>query len=305
MKIIYRAILSVGTLLSSATMMSQTATPTTYFPYPLVPDSISTLTGRATFMVEHFWDHCNFKSAFSSLEKLNGAFDTFAGLVPYAQADVAHASIDNLIKTVGKSPKNLLSLAQMAEGAFYNDTSKIICDECYLPFAQAVASNGKLSAAEKARFAYQAGILAASQVGMEAPDFKYVTPDGTEKKFSDLPMGSYVLLFFNDPDCDDCELARVRLAADYSLNELIDRGQIIVVSILPSAPSDQWKEATTLYPAKWVVGASADIDGLYDMRQTPSIYYLNGKHEILSKTFDIDNLLEAFRRVNAKLKGGD
>ena len=34
----------------------------------------------------------------------------------------------------------------------------------------------------------------------------------------------------------------------------------------------------------------------------PVIFYLNGKHEILSKTFDIDNLLQAFYVVRSKMK---
>ena len=44
-----------------------------------------------------------------------------------------------------------------------------------------------------------------------------------------------------------------------------------------------------------------DIDETYDMRNPPVIYYLNGQHVILSKNLDIDNLLEAFRRVNEKI----
>ena len=71
------------------------------------------------------------------------AFDDYVALIPYADAQTVHQSIDNLIKTVGKNPKNLLTLAEMAEGALYADTAAITCDECYLPFAQAVAANRK------------------------------------------------------------------------------------------------------------------------------------------------------------------
>lgn len=272
-----------------------------YFPYPVVPDNLTSLSERSSFFIEHFWDHCNFKSAFSSVQKMQKAFEDYVALIPYADAQTVHQSIDNLIKTVGKNPKNLLTLAEMAEGALYADTAAISCDECYLPFAQAVAANRKISKAEKSRFEYQAKALSGSQVGMTAPDFSYITPQGDKGRLSEIPAGAYVLLFFNDPDCDECELARVRLAADFNLNDLIDRGLIKVLSIYPGEPTDEWKASTSTYNPKWIVGAAPEIDEIYDMRNPPVIYYLNGSHSILSKTFAIDNLLEAFRVVRNKM----
>lgn len=272
-----------------------------YFPYPTVPDNLATLTERSNFFLDNFWNHCNFKSAFSSKAKMQEAFNDFVTFMPYADAEVVHASIEKLIKQVNKNPRNLLALAGMAEGALYADTAKIMCDECYLPFAQAVAENRKISKEEKARFEYQAKALGGSQVGMTAPDFSYTTPDGAVGKLSDIPAGAYVLLFFNDPECDECELARVRLAADYNLNDLIERGLIKVLSIYPGEPTDEWKAKTETYNKKWIVGAAPEVDEIYDMRNPPVIYYLNGDHSILSKTFAIDNLIEAFRVVRNKM----
>ena len=93
----------------------------------------------------------------------------------------------------------------------------------------------------------------------------------------------------------------MRLAADFNLNDLIDRGLIKVLSIYPGEPTDEWKASTSTYNPKWIVGAAPEIDEIYDMRNPPVIYYLNGSHSILSKTFAIDNLLEAFRVVRNKM----
>lgn len=302
MKIVKYAIFSCLSVIFAAFGTSaQTSGNNTYFPYPTVPDNLTTLTERSNFFLENFWNHCNFKSAFSSRAKMNKAFNDFATFMPYADAETVHSAIDNLIKNVSKNPANLLALAEMAEGALYSDTASIVCDECYLPFAQAVATNKKISKAEKARFEYQAKALGGSQVGMTAPDFTYTSPDGTKGKLSDIPAGAYVLLFINDPDCDECELARVRLAADPNLNDLIDRNLIKVLSVYPGEPTEEWIAKTDTYNRKWIVGATPEIDEFYDMRNPPVIYYLNGKHEILSKTFAIDNLLEAFRVVRNKV----
>jgi len=280
---------------------AQTTENNTFFQYPSVPENLTTLTDRSNFFIEHFWQRCNLKSAFSSLPKMQQAFKDYISLMPYADATVVRNSIDRLIEEVGKNPKNMLSLAEIAEASLYSDSADFVCDECYLPFAQAVANNRKISKTEKSRFEYQAKALSGSQVGMSAPDFTYVTPEGNSGKLSDIANGPYVLVFFNDPDCDECELARVRLAADFNLNDLIERNLIKVLSIYPGDPTDEWKEKTTTYNKKWIVGAAPEIDEIYDMRNPPVIYYLNGKHVILSKTFNIDNLLEAFRVVRNKM----
>lgn len=288
-------------LMAPFDLSAQTDAPATYFQYPSVPDNLETLTDRSNFFIENFWQRCNLKSAFSSRAKMQQAFNDYASFMPYADAEVVHKSIDKLIAEVSKNPKNLVSLAEMAEGAFYADTARIVCDECYLPFAKAVVDSRKVPKAEKARFEYQAKSLGLSQVGMTAPDFTWTTPDGSKGRLSELPRGAYVLLFFNDSDCDECELARVRLAADPNLNDLIDQKLLNVVSIYPGDITDEWIDRTSVYNKKWVVGAAPEIDEIYDMRNPPVIYYLNGKHEILSKTFDIDSLLEAFRVVKNKI----
>lgn len=277
----------------------------TYFPYPVVPESLQGITERSDYLMDHFWDFCNFKSAFSAKAKMQSAFNDYAAIMPFATSEKMNASVENLLKQVSKKPENLLAMAQWAEGMFYADSARMRCDECYLPFAKAAAGNKKISKAERARFEYHAKTLGGSQVGMTAPDFTYTTPEGKTGRLSDILQGAYVLIFINDPGCDDCELARVRLGADISLDYLIDSGRMKVISIYPGDFNPEWVEQTRTYSPKWIVGACPDIDEIYDMRSTPTIYYLNGSHQILSKNFDVDRLLHAFYVVAQKCKKSD
>lgn len=291
-------LLSIAIAILVPTLTMQADEP--LFPYPEAPESLQTMDQKCSYVIEHFWDRCNINQAFSSRTKLQQAFNDYVQIIPYANADIVHKSVDQLIEKVQKNPKNLLSLAEMAEGVMYSDTAHIICDEVYYPFAKAVAENKKIKAAEKARFVAHARILGGSQVGMTAPDFTYTTPEGTVKKFSELSP-SYVILFFNDPDCADCMMARVSLAADYNINQFIKRGQLNIVSIYPGKPTDaEWIEGAKRLPDNWITGASADVDQLYDMRRQPAIYYLNTKHNILSKSMTVDQLINAFREINTR-----
>lgn len=299
MKTIYKIILTLAsTFALNATAQTSNGQ---LFEYPQIPESLQTLTERSNYFIENFWKRANMKSAFSNIGKLNEAFLMYTNLMPHAEAEVVHRSIDNLIKEVSKNPQNLVTLAEIAEGALYADTARVICDECYLPFAQAVASNSKINKAIRSRYEYQARALEHSQVGMVLDNLGWITPDGTKGNIAQLPPKAYVLIFVNDPDCDECRLARTRLQADYNLNMLIDKGLLNVVSLYPGDPTEEWKSGVSDYNKRWIVGATPDIDEILDLRQTPTFYYLNGKHEILSKTLNVDGLLDAFALVRKKM----
>lgn len=270
----------------------------TLFPYPSAPDTMSTTMQRFDYAVEHFWDRCNFQQGFSQKARLQQAFNDYIKFMPHASAPVAHASVDRLIEKISKQPAQLLAMAEMAEGAMYSDTASVLIDELYLPFAQAVVNHKKIKPAEKARYAAQVKILSGAQVGMKAPDFTLTHPDGTKEQFNDI-TGSHIILFFNNPDCTDCIMARARLSADYNIGQFIKRGQVKIVSVYPGDPTDEdWIKGASRLPKEWTVGACEDVDQIYDMRRTPAIYYLKPDHTILSKTITVDQLINRFREIN-------
>ncbi|MDE7473310.1 MAG: DUF5106 domain-containing protein [Muribaculaceae bacterium] len=296
MKLLFKTIILIAILVPNLHAKADT----TLFQYPTAPESLENMEDRCNYVIEHFWDRCNINQAFSTRNKLQQAFSDYVDIMPYASADKVHESVSNLIERVKKNPKQLLGFAEMAEAILYSDTATFVCDEVYYPFAQAVADNKKIKPAEKARFVAQAKILSGSQVGMTAPDFTFTQPDGTKCKFNEIPAG-YVILFFYEPDCTDCMMARVRLAADYSINEFIKKKQLNVVCIYPGSPDDAtWLDITKRMPDNWIVGACEDVDKIYDMRHEPVIYYLNSRHKILSKSMSADQLINAFREINAR-----
>ncbi|MDE6200099.1 MAG: thioredoxin family protein [Muribaculaceae bacterium] len=139
-----------------------------------------------------------------------------------------------------------------------------------------------------------------TQVGMVAPELKITLRDGSTSQLSDT-RGAHVLLFVNDPDCDDCRMTRIRLSADHNINQLLDDGLLRIVSIYPDTYTEEWVQSVANYNPRWIVGAAPDIDDIYDLRTAPTLYYLNPEGVILSKTLEPNNLLEAFHVVNSKM----
>lgn len=273
----------------------------TLFPYPVAPESITNLYQRCNYLVDHFWDKCNYSTAFMSRNKLDDAFGTWVGFMPYATADTVHIAVDRLIDKVKKSGPNTLTLARMAERWLWADSAEIRSEEIYLPFARAAAGHKKISGADRARFAAQVKQIENSSVGSQLPPMKLVAPDGSQSLLNDYD-GKNVVIFFNDPDCTDCNMARVRLSADYNAKRLLDAGKLTIISIYPGEPDNAvWLTAATEYPQNWKIVAAPDADDYFDLRATPAIYLANGK-VIKFKNLPVDNLIDALGVMGRNMK---
>ena len=262
------------------------------FPYPAIPDSLTNLYDRTDFLVAHFWEQCDMKKALKSPERLDSAFRDYISFMPHATVDVVYSSIDNLFTSIKNDVNAILSVGQMAEDALYGEKAEYWSDELYLKFIEPIILNKKVPATDRARYEHQYNILSKSIEGMTAPNAEYTTRYGATHN-TDGQRAEFVVLFFNDPECEDCSMIKLRLDADVKTTSLIESGRLKVVAISITEPSDEWKEMVKDYPFEWEVGASPDIDSIYDIRSTPSIYLLNKEHKIVAKNLNIDVLLRA------------
>lgn len=284
----------------SVGLVAQTSNP--LFPYPTAPDDIPSLTGKCNYLVYNFWDRCNIKESFSSLNRLNDAFGMWAGFMPYASADTVHLAIDNYLKKVEKeAPKSLPEVGKMARNWFHCDTAKFYSDELYMQFCETLSKAKKVPNAEKAKYAAEYKVLSSSSVGQIVPQFQFVQPDGAKSDFGSV-IASRIVLFINDPDCFDCTLAKARLSADNNTNSLIDAGLLKVVSIFPGEPTEEWKAEAAKYPANWIVGACENIDEYFNLDEMPAIYWLDGRHKVIGKEIPIDNLIYLIQQINSQQK---
>lgn len=268
-----------------------------FFQYPQAPENLTTLSQRANYVVEHFWDKCNLKSAFSSRDKMTKAFRDYITYMQFAAKDTTISSINNLIKTVQKTPKNMLTLGEIAEETLYGDSAMFWSDELYLYFANAVINTKKLSMAEKARYKHHSTVLTNSMVGSKLPNFTFTTPKGEKVEFDSVNAPA-IILFFNDIECADCQLAKVRLATNINLNKLIDNGVIKIVTIYPGEPSKEWETEVESYPNNWIIGANEDIYDMFDMRTSPTIYQLDDKHTIIAKNLNVEGIISVVGNIN-------
>ena len=271
-----------------------------YFQYPIVPDSVATFQGRCNYLADHFWDFCEMSKAFSAKQKMAEELKVFLSVMANAEPEAAKNGVRKLMTKLEKQPKDQLFMATVAEGHLFGDTADVWIDELYLPFAEAIANNKRISKAEKARFVNQAEVLRNSMVGVRAPSLPYTLRDGSQGNLQ-ADSAQVVVLFFNDPDCSDCNMARLRLDADISMNELIKDGLVKVVAISLCEPDEEWRSAVERFPDTWRVGASPDADLTIDLRNGPPDFYLLGRDgTIRYKHLNVDQVLDVARQLKKR-----
>lgn len=262
---------------------------------PAPPDRLTRLDERCNYIVDNYWKTFNPKSSFSSLDRLDHTLGTFFTFTPYATADTVHQAIDYLIASVEKAgPNNLLTLAHYAEKWCGTDTSEYASEELYYPFVRAVALNKKVKGAERARYEHQFKQMEASRNGVVVPDFTFISPDGQRMHLADV-TAPHVLLFFYEPDCIDCSLAKARLSADYVIQYMIRHNMLSIVALHPGVADGQWRESAASMPEGWIVGAMPDADDIFSIRHQPEIIYLDVDRRVQAKNVQVDNIIRAFR----------
>lgn len=257
-------------------------------------------------MVEHFWDHCPWKSAFSARKKFKKAFEDYTEFFTISSADTVYMSIDKLIDQVKKRPADLLELTKMAEAEFYSDTARLPVDDLYLPFAKALSQNKKVDAAERARVARQASVIENSQVGNRLPNVPLILADGSTMALNDTTAGAneYVLIF-DTPGSSAARLNRIQMAANVSATDLINANVLKPIFIYPGTPDASWWKANEDLPETWTLAAMPDYEDYIDMRMQPVIIVADSSKRITEKFMSMPLLLAACEQIMNQLRRGE
>lgn len=286
------SIIGIGTKLHA---QEAPAAPATLFAYPVAPDTISTLEGRTNYIVSRFWDNFNLSKHIADSAAFDGAFRDYVTFFKYAHRNIVFSSIKQFMNRAQSNLANYIMIMEIAEKALYAPGAEFWSDEAYLPFAQAFVASKKVKSVHKQRYQAQIKKIEQNKTGAIAPDFSYTTPDKQKHRFSEV-TGCPILLFFNDPDCLDCSIARLRLSTDVTLNKLIDAGEVKVVSIYPDSYSREWADDARGYSDKWIIGASEEAGDNYDIRYSPSFYLLDKDHSIIDKNINLETVKALFNR---------
>ena len=289
-----RIIAAIAVVMMAVSVMvgqeEQSQTPKTLFSYPVVPDTISTLENRSNFFVTHFWDNCNLGRQITDKELLRSAFSDYVTFFRYAHRNVVHTSVSDLMNKAQSNMQNFWMIADNAEQALYSNEAVLQSDEAYMLFINAILRSSKVKKSEKERYQRQAMKINGNQIGAQLPGVSLKGVDGKSINIDNIKAATIIVAFI-DPECDDCNIARLRLSTNVALNSIIDGEKLALVCIYPGPYSKEWAAEASTYSDKWIVAASEDADERFDLRQMPTIYVLDADKKIVAKNVRAEDIL--------------
>lgn len=257
------------------------------FPYPTVPQELRTVESRAAFITEHYWDNFDFNDTtlIHKPEITEQGFANFIDLLTRVDSTMAVNGVAVFSASAFKksTPANVREyFANLTEHYLYDPNSPMRSDELYLLFLDRLSVAPAFTTAERERFNFRRTNINKNQVGTIATDFEYVDRKG-HKHTLHTTEGEYTLLYFYDPDCENCH----ETTAIFSKNDLLAANpRLTVLAIYPDADTDLWRKEPQSFPSTWVDAYSPNgtvAASLYSIRATPTILLLDKNKRVILK----------------------
>ena len=181
----------------------------------------------------------------------------------------------------------------LAEKYLYDPNSPYRNDEQYLLFLQYVASHQLADYTNNPSYLKHYAIVQKNRVGHKATDFPYTTQAGEVGHLYGV-QSQYILLFFHDPNCEECQLVKQQLASQHA--HFAQKG-VQVVAVYIDDEVEAWQKAQ--YPSAWLSVYAPEIDkqDLYDIKALPTLYLLDTQKRVLLKDVRLEEVINHLSSV--------
>lgn len=241
------------------------------------------------YSLEHYWDRYDFKDV-SALGKKGVVLD-YIVLLSKASAESARTSITHTLERASGDNMIFSLFVECFNRFFFEIDSQFRDYEKYLAVVQYILNSPEINEQQKQKFAFPNNVIMINRLGMKVSDFTFKQKNGVQENLYKI-KSEYILLFFNNPDCENCSLAKEKIVGSEILNNYIADRKLKIISIYPSKEIDHWSRLT--YPQTWINGYDYEGkiigDGLYIIRKYPCIYLLDKDKKVLLKETTVEKI---------------
>ena len=284
----------------AAVMQTHTDTIST-FVFPTIPNILTEPEARASYLVEHYWDHTNFADTnyIHHPDIMEQAWVNYIDLMKLVPYPAAVSSLKNTFNDKGKHKKCYLYLMELAEKYLYDPNSPMRDEELYIPTLEAVLTSQVLNESEKIRPKSRLELALKNRLGTPATDFSYTLASGKQGTLYALET-PYILLYINNPGCHACEETLHELRSNSLIAQMVANRQLTVLSLYPDEDLNEWKKYLNTFPAEWINAYDAHQvltrQRLYDLKAIPTLYLLGQDKTVLLKDASVPQIASYLKR---------
>ena len=295
--------LLLASLLLITACKNRSQEPARPFPTPQVPAMLGSNMQQAfQYISLHFWDKLYAPgieySKDTSLvmgvthEDFEEAFATYLTALDNVTLPVMNAAQDTMLARAARhklshpESKVWKTITELSEKYLYDPNSPYRNEEMFLPVLAHLKESHFTTDAEKNHYGNLHRLCSYNRIGTPAADFKYTLKTGRTGTLHQI-KAEYVLLFFSNPECQNCKAIIDALANAPEILQLIERKRLAVLNIYPDADLAAWYDYLPNYPEIWINGYDQDLalnmQTIYNIRAIPSLYLLDKDKNVIFK----------------------
>jgi len=270
------------------------------FKLPPIPAFIVGSEARISYMGLHFWDDCDFKDpSFVRSREGQAALCDYMDLLSRLLASEGVSDIGNMMEKARADSATCMEVFAGAEKILYDPNSPLRNETLYMEVLRKMLAWNRLDDTTKSRLRFQYRLAQKNRPGNRAINFCYTLGNGRQGELYGL-RSEYVLLYINNPGCEDCKRVGRLLEESSAIKTLTARKRLTVLSVYPDEDLAEWKKAQGTMPRSWTVaydkGAVMKRKDLYDLRAIPTLYLLDKDKRVLLKDARIEDIINYIQK---------
>ena len=200
-------------------------------------------------------------------------------------------AIEDAARAAFTSDSAAYAFSQAVEDVLCNSASADRDDRMYIAFLKAMLACGY---PDSVRSEWMLRMVSKNLPGDVVPDFEYTDRSGASCRLSGL-AGRPLVLFFYDPECEDCHAAAAQLAAAPDFTARVNDGRLNILA-LSTLDTDSWNALPQNFPAAWHDGCD---NGVLDSTEAffipafPTFYFIDAAGRVVLKEPTVPQLLHA------------
>jgi hypothetical protein len=262
---------------------------------PEIPAEMTEPSQRAAYLVAHYWDQYDFRDTSFLLKDnfLERSLVDYLDLLSLVSEDVRDHSVAAFMKKAAEKKDIYLLISRLNEQYLYNPDSPLCDEEKYIPFLREELLSPALSETEKIRPKFLLENVMKNRTGQTAGDFTYTRPNDQTGTLHAIST-DYILLYFHDPECEECLALTGKLSASPVIRKGIEEKTLTLLSVYLQDEPERWKEHATAVPDTWIYARDArqviNTESVYNIKRFPTIYLLDKDKKVLLKDTTFEKL---------------
>ncbi|MDF9829739.1 DUF5106 domain-containing protein [Parabacteroides sp. PF5-6] len=253
-----------------------------------IPSLVTDPQHRMEYAVEHYWDKFNFTDTayIHHPEVTEQAFSNYLYMMGEVPLEKAVSSIRNMLKKAEVEKQMYTYFTDLFEKYLYDPNAPLRNEELYIPVLQAMVETPLLDEVNKIRPAHLLEVALRNRLGESATDFVYELPDGKKGRLYQV-KSDYLLLYFYNPDCENCREVTQAMKESQLINGLLNAGKLKVLSVYPDEDKEAWVNHIPQMPTVWINGQDREVilknEEIYDLKAIPCLYLLDKNKTVVLK----------------------